>query len=285
MRKINKDFNNAPSALLNCAKKQETNLLENKNVNSNCYKKSREQLEKQFYEKCAYCETEYLANSDTWIEHYRPKSEYYWLAYEWSNLLPTCTKCNRNKRNYFPLINKAGKIKKPPLSNGKLDTSKCKADTASLLNEQAFVLHPKIDNPKDYLDFRINSNCTGIEIIGKDQINHDKYQGRGDATIKICDLNRSDLIIDRYKKVILEIIETFEITFRILQLCEVPLSKYERAFNIDFDKIKQKANQSNLEHTLLRKIIISKQKFEEIVCQAIENETIREFIMIAYRKY
>ena len=55
------------------------------------------------------------------VEHYRPKAGYrqdaedplgrpgyYWLAYEWSNLLFCCQICNqRFKRNLFPLVDPA----------------------------------------------------------------------------------------------------------------------------------------------------------------------------------
>ncbi len=76
MRKINKDFNNAPLALISCAEQNEEKLLNTKKINTTCYKKSKIELENQFHKKCAYCETKYLTTSDTWIEHYRPKSQY-----------------------------------------------------------------------------------------------------------------------------------------------------------------------------------------------------------------
>ena len=58
-------------------------------------------LEKLFHGKCAYCETKYEANQPVDIEHYRPKSAYmvdgkltkpgyWWLAADWTNLLPSC---------------------------------------------------------------------------------------------------------------------------------------------------------------------------------------------------
>ncbi len=285
MRKINKDFDDAPKILQDCARKNEGKLLENEIISSDCYKKSRAKLEEQFNEKCAYCETKYKSTSDTWIEHYRPKSEYYWLAYEWSNLIPTCTKCNRKKNNYFPLIDETNRVKKPPLSNGQLDTSACKADAAILLNEHAFVLHPKIDNPEEYLDFQIDENCEGIKIIGIDDIEHDMYEGRGDATIEICDLNRRDLKIDRYKKVVEEIVDIFNNTLKMLQMSNVPLTAYEKMFSIHFDKIKQNAERPELEYTLLRKVIIDKKKFIEIICQSIEDEIVRAFVEKTCRVY
>ena len=56
--------------------------------------------------RCAYCEGRNSAGEFGDAEHYRPKGEvtenrkpishpgYYWLAYEWYNLLLSCKKCN-----------------------------------------------------------------------------------------------------------------------------------------------------------------------------------------------
>ena len=67
--------------------------------------------------KCAYCESRLDVSSPTHVEHFRPKTYsqqgkeriihrpgYYWLAYDWNNLLAACTVCNQQyKKNYFPL--------------------------------------------------------------------------------------------------------------------------------------------------------------------------------------
>ncbi len=290
MRKIDKDFNNIPTELQNCASKNETNLLETKKIKANCYKKSKEQLEKQFHKKCAYCETEYITNSDTWIEHYRPKSEYYWLAYDWSNLLPTCTKCNRSKSAKFPLINGGEKVNTPPIRNGQLRISQCKADKSPLIDEKPYILHPKIDEPKKYFDFKIDENYTGIEIIGTDnEGNRDikkQYTGKGQATIEICDLNRIDLKEDRYRKVVREVVNSFEKMFKFLKENNIPLDKYYDAFKIDFENIVEQSNNDSLEHTLLRQIILDTKKFDNIVCSSIKNnDNLKRYISTAYKKY
>ena len=80
-----------------------------------------------FYGKCAYCEAPIRDYQHGDVEHFRPKAGvtdengqpvclfdeqgqvqigadgepvkhpgYYWLAYEWTNLLPTCVKCNQD---------------------------------------------------------------------------------------------------------------------------------------------------------------------------------------------
>jgi 5-methylcytosine-specific restriction endonuclease McrA len=49
---------------------------------------------------CAYC----LVERPLDVEHFRPKSHYWWLAYEPANLLLGCTACNRDRKvNQFPL--------------------------------------------------------------------------------------------------------------------------------------------------------------------------------------
>lgn len=67
--------------------------------------------------KCAFCEAKIGHISYGDIEHFRPKGGvrqtsssplktpgYYWLAYEWTNLLLSCQLCNqRFKANHFPL--------------------------------------------------------------------------------------------------------------------------------------------------------------------------------------
>ena len=79
----------------------------------------KKRLQADQHGKCAYCETRFLHSSPGDVEHYRPKAGYrqtatapvqgpgyYWLAYEWSNLLFACEDCNRiRKRQLFPLAN------------------------------------------------------------------------------------------------------------------------------------------------------------------------------------
>jgi hypothetical protein len=69
------------------------------------------------HEKCAFCEAKIRHTQPGDVEHFRPqaatrqskdaplrKPGYYWLAYEWTNLLLACAECNRRgKGNLFPL--------------------------------------------------------------------------------------------------------------------------------------------------------------------------------------
>src|ERR1019366_2514040 len=68
------------------------------------------------HNKCCYSEAKFVRDYVP-VEHFRPKSAiaqqgsskkqypgYYWLAYEWSNLLLCKPGINSNKKDYFPLL-------------------------------------------------------------------------------------------------------------------------------------------------------------------------------------
>lgn len=168
-------------------------------------------LRKLYHNKCAYCEkTEYKPD----VEHYRPKKRitkvigngYYWLCYEWTNLLPACSECNskNGKWNQFPVLGQ--RVSSPLfLADGNLDFSACLANSVHLQRERPFLLHPEVDIPENY--FRLN--WENGELIGIDS------EGRGNQTIEICDLQRGNLIVKReviihdFTKRIMSIFEDF----------------------------------------------------------------------------
>ena len=68
--------------------------------------------------KCCFCESRVTHISDGDVEHFRPKAAwlddvhglkkpgYFFLAYDWNNLLLSCQACNqRAKGNHFPILN------------------------------------------------------------------------------------------------------------------------------------------------------------------------------------
>lgn len=131
------------------------------------------------YDKCAYCEANFAGNASGDVEHFRPKAfsqqgkaaaklypGYYWLAYEWSNLLYACELCNRPvKRNLFPLRDPATRARRP------ID---------DLAAEEPLLIDPAgPDDPRDHIRFR-NNKPYGITE-------------RGRETVKTMDLDRSQL--------------------------------------------------------------------------------------------
>jgi uncharacterized protein (TIGR02646 family) len=209
MRSVKKDFDNPPEKLRKCAVRHMDKLLEEKEnhrFKKSCYNHSiRKDLLILYNGKCAYCETKIEVGSNTCVDHYRPKSIYYWLAYEWSNLLPTCDKCNTKKSDKFP-IRKRGRAQ--------YSKNAFPADSPSLLSEEPLVIHPEIDNPIDFLTF----DADGRIFAKKDSV-------RGSVTIQLLGLNRDHLQTDR-KKQILDI-------FRMLENQTRKLLEYLRKKDID----------------------------------------------------
>lgn len=68
------------------------------------WKAGKTQIKKHTRGKCAYCEspTDVVAHGD--VEHFRPKTKYWWLAYCFDNHLFACQICNQSyKSDNFPI--------------------------------------------------------------------------------------------------------------------------------------------------------------------------------------
>jgi hypothetical protein len=122
--------------------------------------------------KCAYCEGDVAPVSYGAAEHWRPKGAvttreggkdvvvvhpesgephpgYYWLAYDWRNLVPACDECNTGSGEY------RGKGSQFPIAGQRAFRPE-DAATFDELNEleQPLLLHPfGQEEPGDYLDF------------------------------------------------------------------------------------------------------------------------------------
>lgn len=152
-------------------------------------------LTKLFHGKCAYCENRYSVVHPVDIEHFRPKGAvmhagalrkpgYYWLAAEWTNLLPSCIDCNRSRRhpslsddadletsgkaNWFPIANEDQRANYPP-------------DETS---ERRLLLDPCRDRPEAHLTFHDDALVEGRSVKGK-------------KSIEVYGLNRPVLVSER----------------------------------------------------------------------------------------
>ena len=98
--------------------------------------------------KCCYCEE--ISRGE--IEHYRPKGAvkqsskstnqypgYYWLAYDWDNLLVSCTGCNNNKSILFPLEDEA---------------TRARSHHDNIQDEKPLFINPAKDDPREHICFR-----------------------------------------------------------------------------------------------------------------------------------
>jgi uncharacterized protein (TIGR02646 family) len=63
---------------------------------------AKEALALMAHYKCAYCESPIAAESTGEVEHFKPKTLFPSLVYEWSNYFLACGGCNRAKLNKWP---------------------------------------------------------------------------------------------------------------------------------------------------------------------------------------
>ena len=158
-----------------------------------------------FYGKCAYCESDVLVNQPGDIEHWRPKNRvtdeknraieivtggskkvphpgYYWLAYEWRNLLLACAICNRPSTS-----------KTTGRRIGKWDQFPVEAFRATKIGEESqespILLNPVEEDPSAHLEV----DDTGV-IIAK--------TNRGKKCIDIFGLNIREALLNARKKYI-----------------------------------------------------------------------------------
>ncbi len=164
--------------------------------NDDVWKQLKEWLLKhKFYSKCAYCEGKYIAGTYDAAEHWRPKGKvtvngievlrsdgtrhpgYWWLAYDWRNLVPSCDRCNGpgGKMNEFPV--------------GKSHVYDVDADIDELdEKENPRLLHPydAKNKPEDHLKF-------GLQGV----VAEDKSSPRGKESIRVLNLWRKELNEER----------------------------------------------------------------------------------------
>lgn len=69
--------------------------------NDGCYQTIRRTLTDMTQHHCAFCDGLIGAESRETIEHFRPKSNFPALAYQWDNLFPCCDVCQSQKLEKF----------------------------------------------------------------------------------------------------------------------------------------------------------------------------------------
>lgn len=136
-------------------------------IDDKLYKRYKKFVLRIFNNKCAYCEVDIPTSQPGDVEHFRPKGRisddqarpvqvtidgrqvphpgYYWLAYDWKNLLPSCSACNRSsagagKADQFPLQNEANRALKP----------------GDEINEVPLLIDPTETDPLDHFEFLAN---------------------------------------------------------------------------------------------------------------------------------
>jgi uncharacterized protein (TIGR02646 family) len=180
--KINKDFNDIPISLRvpdsNLETNEESILTHSfrlKVIEDNSFRNVRkkypelyqryktpdikEKLDK-LYRNCGYCESEFTNSTrPATVEHYRPKGEYYWLAFSWDNIFYACGKCNN------PQAGEKGKGNKFGISGTKVDFDPNDLSNINSLSEKYNTIEkPKFINP-EFEDPEQKAPKAGAETI------------------------------------------------------------------------------------------------------------------------
>lgn len=140
--------------------------------------------------KCCYCERK--LNSYGAVEHYRPKGAvkqapqqnqeypgYYWLAYDWNNLLVSCERCNTShKGNLFPLMD---------------NNARARSHHDDTAIEQPFLINPTVVDPRDHIRFREDApeplteiGRITIQYLGLRRAQLEEARRARLAALKIC---------------------------------------------------------------------------------------------------
>ena len=155
-------------------------------------------LKRLQHNKCCFCERP-MDKKIAEVEHFRPKASYraskldtdrypgyFWLAYDWDNLIYACRTCNGEKGTFFPLAD---------------EQRRADPNLRDITDEHPLLINPSQIEPRKHVFF-------------------DKWIARplssspeGTETINILDLNRSVLLEDRK--------DHFNMMFQALKLIQV----------------------------------------------------------------
>ncbi len=222
MRKVKKNLNDIPQRLRNCNAHLDRIINERKNTGTkaiqaqfNIYSGLAEDVNSVKYKlknlykgKCAYCES---IKDDMTVDHYRPKDSvsggnklgYFWLCYEWSNLLYSCSDCNQIYKGYkFPILGRYFDFTSKSSAELKTDLNKLNSNLNKF--EKPLILNPEEKNfsPEKYIKFNRDGKPIGIDS-----------KGRGTTTILDCGLDKT--ILNGRRKAKLDNLLLYSIAFLI----------------------------------------------------------------------
>ena len=182
------------------------------------------ELQRNFFLKCAYCESSFVHVSPADIEHFRPKSAvkidektgkekvlelkpgYYWLAADWDNLLLSCIDCNRRrnqddidgdgetasgKATIFPLADETDRVRDHDTWDDMI--AKVRQEEKSRL-----LLNPCVDDPAEHLKFEMRYDEEGrVQGVFAVALNDSQ---KGQKSINVYGLNRAGLVWARTRE-------------------------------------------------------------------------------------
>lgn len=177
------------------------------------WKKMKRFLTRDSHDKCAYCEssTSSVAHGD--VEHFRPKSVYWWLALCVDNYVFACQLCNQvHKKDFFPVG--GARLRAPQLpatlptaaaARKRLLQGICPdpvvADDATVraawIAEQAHLPHPYLEDPEPLFAWKAVETNEEVHLVAPDHASPRARRAVA-AAVAFLGLNRETLTRTRY---------------------------------------------------------------------------------------
>lgn len=187
-----------------------------KKWDSSFWKESKAQLLIESNNKCAYCETPTRVVAYGDVEHFRPKSIYWWLAYSYDNYLPSCGACNQEyKKDLFHLADKKNQLKgieiTPTMSDSELKSlapaltvdpvddnqgKKLNDFIKEIKKEKALLVNPYFDDPSVYFAYKPILENKEVAVVATKS----KYEKIIKACENLFGLNRKELLDLRFQQ-------------------------------------------------------------------------------------
>jgi uncharacterized protein (TIGR02646 family) len=199
--------------LLNRQKAILIGKFEAHNFKQSRWKEAKTQLFAESGDKCAYCEAQTRVVSHGDVEHFRPKSKYWWLAYCYDNYLVACQVCNSvYKGNEFPILDELKALTPPNLTTQTTDEEidllaptlnpdpiddsglKLTDFIKAYHTERPLLLNPYFDDPSEFFAWKVETVLEHVILIPKKT----KYRPYIEAAEKYYGLNRKELKESRY---------------------------------------------------------------------------------------
>ncbi len=215
----------------------------------------KEALTEIYNYKCAYCEKN-IKDTYFHIDHYRPKSIYYWQVYSWDNLLLCCEKCNKKKGDKFEIeAKKRVEFKKSHLNRiHNLTPGYNKT-------EKALMINPELEDIENKLIFDIETG----NIRSEDH--------RCQYTIDCCKMYRKEAnsnrkkIWDGFYKKVSDIFYRISVHKKYYKEEKIDANEFERKRSEEFIRLKdligyfiKDAYNSNNEYLAFRRYIVRNHK-------------------------
>lgn len=174
------------------------------------WKPAKDRLKKDSKGKCAYCEapTSVVAHGD--VEHFRPKSIYWWLAFCFDNYLYSCQICNQTyKSDNFPI---SGNLAMPPTMPNAMPTGPLLATLLTSLThdpllltddqlrahwqiEQADLVNPYLKDPEQLFVYEVDGSNEEVWIRSASGARANRAMAASEACLG---LNREELRRERF---------------------------------------------------------------------------------------